>query len=110
MLLHRKQSKSIKTVGAPFSKNTQKKKLKNRKESMTMMVSIFLRRVEKGVIMIHLVTFLTKMDLMLWEGNMIKRAITSDPYKRTSRVIIMMILRITTLMTMKMIKSKEQIS
>ena len=110
MLLHRKQSKSIKTVGAPFSKNTQKKKLKNRKESMTMMVSIYLRMVEKGVIMIHLVTILIKMDLMLWEGNMIKRAITSDPFKRTSRVITMMILRITTLMTMKMIKSKEQIS
>ena len=75
-----------------------------------MMVSIYLRRVEKGVIMIHLVTILTKMDLMLWEDNMIKRAITSDPYKRTSRVITMMILRIMTLMMMKMIKSKEQIS
>ena len=110
MLPHRKQSKSIKTVGAPFSKNTQKKKLKNRKESMMMMVSIFLRRVEKGVIMIHLVTFLTKMDLMLWEDNMIRRVITSDPFKRTSQVITMMILRITTSMMMKRIKSKKQIS
>ena len=79
------------------------------------MVSILLRRVKKtqrlmGVILIHLDTILTKMDLMLWEDNMIRRVITSDPFKRTSQVITMMILRITTSMMMKRIKSKEQIS
>ena len=57
----------------------------------------------------HLGTFLTRMDLMLWEDNMTKKAITSDPLRRTSRAIITMILRIMTSMTTKRIKSKALI-
>jgi hypothetical protein len=58
----------------------------------------------------HLGTFLTRMDLMLLGDNMTKRAITSDPLRRTSRAIITMILRIMTSMTTKRIKSRKLIS